>query len=86
MNRYLCTCALFVALLLIALPATGKKFAGRNCASDCSENIAGYLWAEGHNILDPDECMGNSRSFIEGCRAYALGESFYIEDEDEKSP
>jgi hypothetical protein len=32
---------------------------------------AGYEWAEENDIDDPDDCGGNSDSFIEGCQAYA---------------
>jgi hypothetical protein len=31
----------------------------------------GYRWAERHGIEDPDDCGGRSRSFVEGCRAWA---------------
>lgn len=41
------------------------------CTQDCSGHEAGYQWAERREIHDPDECGGNSQSFIEGCRAYA---------------
>lgn len=41
------------------------------CTSDCSGHEAGYAWAEDRGITDPDECSGNSNSFIEGCEAYA---------------
>lgn len=86
MNRHVCTCALFFALLLIALPAAGRKFAGHNCADDCSEHIAGYLWAEGRNLANPDDCRGTSRAFIEGCQAYVLGESLSVEEDEHDNP
>jgi hypothetical protein len=47
------------------------KFHGYTCTDDCSGHEAGYQWAEDHEIDDPDNCGGNSESFIEGCRAYA---------------
>lgn len=50
---------------------TPSTFLGYNCTSDCSGHEAGYQWAEDHSIDDPDDCGGNSESFIEGCRAYA---------------
>lgn len=40
------------------------------CTSDCSGHEAGYEWAETNGISDPDDCGGNSESFIEGCQAY----------------
>jgi hypothetical protein len=41
------------------------------CTVDCSGHDAGYRWAEQNDIDDPDDCYGNSQSFIEGCREYA---------------
>jgi hypothetical protein len=41
------------------------------CTEDCSGHEAGYAWAEDNGITDPDDCSGNSGSFIEGCQAYA---------------
>lgn len=32
----------------------------------------GYAWAEAHGIVDPNYNKGNSTSFNEGCRMYAL--------------
>ena len=46
-------------------------FHGYTCTDDCSGHQAGYDWAEENNITDPDDCSGNSQSFIEGCQAYA---------------
>jgi hypothetical protein len=50
-----------------------------SCTDDCSGHEAGYNWAEENGIDDPDDCDGNSNSFIEGCRAYA--EEQIIEEE-----
>lgn len=44
---------------------------GYSCTTDCSGHEAGYKWAEENGIDDPDNCGGNSDSFIEGCHAYA---------------
>lgn len=41
------------------------------CTADCSGHDAGYRWAEENGVDDPDDCDGNSVSFIEGCREYA---------------
>jgi hypothetical protein len=47
-------------------------FGGYPCrGSDCSEDKAGYRWAEANSIADPDDCTGKTGSFIEGCRVYA---------------
>jgi hypothetical protein len=57
-----------------ALPAIAygvTQSHGYGCTADCSGHKAGYAWAERHDIDDPDDCGGNSDSFIEGCRAYA---------------
>lgn len=45
-------------------------FMGYTCTKDCSGHRAGYRWAERKGIDDADDCTGNSRSFIEGCKAY----------------
>lgn len=47
------------------------SYGGGGCTYDCSGHDAGYGWAEEHGIDDPDDCGGNSQSFIEGCQAYA---------------
>ena len=46
-------------------------FGGYPCIGDCSEDKAGYRWAEQNGITDPDACTGNTGAFIEGCRVYA---------------
>lgn len=66
-----------------ALSAAGSTFRGYDCTIDCSGHEAGYAWAEEKGIDDPDDCGGNSESFIEGCRAYAEEQSGGDEDEDE---
>lgn len=48
-----------------------RTFMGYVCTEDCSGHQAGYDWAEEKGIEDPNDCGGNSESFIEGCRAYA---------------
>ena len=45
------------------------------CTGDCSGHNAGYEWAEDKGITDPSDCGGKSRSFIEGCEAYANKEN-----------
>jgi hypothetical protein len=50
---------------------SGESFDGNPCIGDCSGHEAGYQWAEENSITDPDNCGGNSNSFIEGCRSYA---------------
>lgn len=51
--------------------ASPETFHGEECTQDCSGHEAGYAWAKEHGITDPDDCGGNSQSFIEGCQAYA---------------
>ena len=41
------------------------------CTEDYSGHDAWYRWAEDHAIDNPDDCEGNSVSFIEGCREFA---------------
>lgn len=50
-------------------------FDGVGCTVDCGGHEAGYAWAEEHGIDDPDQCGGNSWSFIEGCQSYAEEQS-----------
>jgi hypothetical protein len=38
---------------------------GHSCTDDCSGHEAGYNWADETGIEDPDNCGGNSDSFIE---------------------
>ncbi len=52
-------------------PAIAADFMDYPCTVDCSGHEAGYAWAEENEILNPDDCEGNSQSFIEGCQAYA---------------
>lgn len=50
---------------------TAPTFRGYRCTDDCSGHEAGYQWAEDNNIIDPDDCGGNSPSFVDGCIAWA---------------
>ncbi len=54
------------------------------CTVDCSGHEAGYEWAANNGITDPNDCGGNSDSFIEGCEAYAneyqMENEYYEED------
>lgn len=43
---------------------------GYDCTEDCSGHEAGKEWAEENDVTEPDNCGGNSESFIEGCRSY----------------
>lgn len=63
-----------------AIPAySSPVFMGRPCTDDCSGHEAGYRWAEENGIDDPDNCGGNSDSFIEGCQAYAEEQQVAVE-------
>lgn len=59
-----------------------QTFDGNPCTVGCSGHKAGYDWAEENDITDPDDCGGNSDSFIEGCESYAEN---YLEENDEYS-
>ena len=53
-------------------PAPLPAFGGYPCiSSDCSEDKAGFRWAEDNAIADPDDCTGKTAAFIEGCRVFA---------------
>lgn len=41
-----------------------------NCTIDCSGHQAGYDWAAENGITEPEDCGGNSQSFIEGCESF----------------
>jgi hypothetical protein len=61
-----------VAMLASSVPVSNSPtFYGDPCTYDCSGHDAGYEWAEDNEIEDPDDCGGNSQSFIEGCESYA---------------
>ena len=48
------------------------EFGGYPCRDEqCSEDWAGYRWAQQNAIADADDCTGKTGSFIEGCRVYA---------------
>ena len=47
-------------------------FGGYPCRDEkCSDDWAGYRWAQANRIADPDDCTGKTGAFIEGCRVYA---------------
>lgn len=55
-----------------APPDRRVEFGGYPCRdAKCSEDWAGYRWAQANRIADPDDCTGKTGSFIEGCRVYA---------------
>lgn len=62
-----------VCLVLFTLPAQAqqKTFHNYPCTKDCSGHKAGYSWAMKHAIANPEDCHGRSKSFVEGCRAWA---------------
>ncbi len=64
-----------VALLmaLVSMAAHAETFKGYQCTKDCSGHKAGYAWAQRKGITDASQCTGKSRSFVEGCIAYAEG-------------
>jgi hypothetical protein len=70
-----------IGLAFINGPAAGQYFNGYPCTSDCSGHEAGYEWAERHGIDNPDDCGGNSNSFIEGCQSWA--EEQRVEEQDD---
>jgi|HubBroStandDraft_5_1064220.scaffolds.fasta_scaffold520303_1 hypothetical protein len=59
-------------------------FHGYDCTQDCSGHEAGYQWAEEQGIEDPEDCGGNSQSFIEGCQAYAEEQEHDSEDDSDR--
>jgi hypothetical protein len=63
------------------LASTRSRSFSSDCTYDCSGHDAGYDWAEENDIDDPDDCGGNSNSFIEGCEQYAEEQQSDAEDE-----
>lgn len=57
--------------------SSSANFNGYPCTDDCSGHEAGYEWAEDNGIDDPNDCDGNSESFIEGCQSYAEEQNGY---------
>lgn len=71
----------------ISPPASKVKmlyYKGYPCTVDCSGHKAGYQWAMKNDVDDPDDCDGNSNSFIEGCRSY--GEELRLDGNADESP
>lgn len=66
----------------------GELYYGNDpCTIDCSGHEAGAEWADENDIDDPDDCGGNSNSFIEGCRTYVedkLEGAALLEDDEEE--
>jgi hypothetical protein len=65
--------------------ASRPTFYGDPCTVDCSGHEAGYSWAEDNEIEDPDDCGGNSNSFIEGCESYAEEKQEELAEEERQA-
>jgi hypothetical protein len=72
-----------VALLLLSFTPFASAQTFDDCTTDCSGHQAGYDWAEENDLDDPDDCGGNSQSFIEGCEEYAEENSDDDDDDDD---
>lgn len=57
-----------------------NMFGDYACKADCSGHKAGYDWAQDNDINDDDDCTGNSRSFIEGCKQWVSEYQDYEQD------
>lgn len=62
---------------------TFSNYSDYPCTDDCSGHEAGYDWASEQGITDPDDCDGNSDSFIEGCQSYAEEQMNDVEEYEE---
>jgi len=71
-----------VATIVFPQFSYAEDFKGYPCTVDCSGHEAGYEWAEDKGITDPDDCGGNSNSFIEGCQAYAEEQQDSLQEEE----
>lgn len=77
MNRWIAG-----VLGLVLTSGASAQYSGQyGCTQDCSGHNAGYAWAEQNDIVDPDDCGGNSQSFIEGCQDYAESRQQEIQDQ-----
>ncbi|MFZ1007838.1 MAG: hypothetical protein WAN65_13430 [Candidatus Sulfotelmatobacter sp.] len=56
------------------------------CTQDCSGHNAGWEWAKKNQMLNPDDCGGDSESFIEGCKAYGEEVERRADESDDSSP
>jgi hypothetical protein len=66
--------------------STYEETAGSSdCTEDCSGHEAGFEYAKENELTDPDECDGNSQSFVEGCREYGDEIARRVEEFDEPS-
>jgi hypothetical protein len=63
-----------------------QTFHGYPCTEDCSGHEAGYNWGREHDIDAPEDCSGNSNSFIEGCQAYATEHQQELQENDPNEP
>lgn len=54
------------------------------CTDDCSGHEAGYQWADHNDVTDPDDCGGDSQSFIEGCQAHVEAYQDALSEADSK--
>ena len=73
-----------LASIFFSPTVLAQEFNGYPCVNDCSGHEAGYRWAEDNDINDPDDCGGNSNSFIEGCESYAEENAYEEEDDEEE--
>jgi hypothetical protein len=83
------TLLLGLVLLTICAPSLllADPFHGYECTDDCSGHEAGYAWAEREDVTNPNDCDGNSQSFIEGCEAWTNENSSDPSiDDPEKTP
>jgi hypothetical protein len=48
-----------------------ENFSNHSCTENCTGHEAGYAWAEQQGVTDPNDCGGESNSFLEGCMVYA---------------
>ena len=56
------------------------------CTEDCSGHNAGWEWAKKNEMLNPDDCSGDSESFIEGCKAYGEEVERRVDESDDSNP
>lgn len=47
-------------------------FSGFGCPGGCQKHEAGYLWAKTRGLTRPQDCVGPSWEFVEGCAAHVL--------------
>ena len=85
-HEFLLVCAV-VLVCIFSSPSKARTFGDYECLDDCEGHVAGYLWADDHQIDDEELCPeGNMLSFHKGCLAYVADPIRGAENDDDGDP